>query len=42
LKLVHLTERSHRQLAMMKLTSVFETFEDEASAVLSFAWGARR
>lgn len=42
MKLVHLTERSHRLLAMMKLMTVFETFEDEASAILSFAWGARR
>jgi anti-sigma B factor antagonist len=42
MKLVHLTERSHRQLAMMKLISVFETFDDEASALRSFAWGAGR
>jgi anti-sigma B factor antagonist len=36
MKLVHLTSRSQRLLAMLKLTSVFETFEDEASAVRSF------
>ncbi|MGH9199927.1 MAG: STAS domain-containing protein [Vicinamibacterales bacterium] len=42
MKLVNLTARSHRLLGMMKLMTVFETFEDEASAVLSFAWGARR
>ncbi|MGH9386111.1 MAG: STAS domain-containing protein [Vicinamibacterales bacterium] len=42
LKLVHLTGRSHRTLATMKLVSVFETFEDEASALRSFAWGSDR
>ncbi|MGH9661313.1 MAG: STAS domain-containing protein [Bryobacteraceae bacterium] len=42
LKLVHLTGRSLRTLSTMKLMSVFETFEDEASALRSFAWGANR
>lgn len=42
MKLVNLTTRNQRLLAMMKLTTVFESFEDEASALRSFAWGARR
>ena len=41
LKLAHLTSRSHHLLAMMKLKLVFEVFEDEASALRSFSWGAR-
>jgi anti-sigma B factor antagonist len=41
MKLVHLTGRSQRLLAIMKLGSVFEVFEDEAAALRSFAWGAR-
>ena len=41
LKLAHLTSRSHHLLGMMKLKLVFEVFDDEASALRSFAWGAR-
>jgi anti-sigma B factor antagonist len=37
LKLLHLTSRSQRLLALMKLASVFEAFEDEDAAVESFA-----
>ena len=37
MKLVHLTSRSQRLLGMMKLLMVFETFEDEASALCSFS-----
>jgi anti-sigma B factor antagonist len=39
MKLVNLTSRGQRLLAMMKLMSVFEVFEDEASAIRSFSWG---
>ena len=42
MKLMNLTARNQRLLAMMKLMTVFETFEDEASALRSFAWGAGR
>jgi anti-anti-sigma factor len=35
-KLLHLTSRSQRLLSLMKLASVFETFEDEDTAVESF------
>ena len=41
MKLAHLTSRSHHLLGMLKLKLVFEIFEDEASAVRSFAWGPR-
>ena len=37
LKLLHLGGHSHRVLAMMKLMSVFENFDDEALAVRSFS-----
>lgn len=37
LKLVHLAQNSHRVLAMLKLMSVFECFDDEALAVRSFS-----
>lgn len=37
MRLVHLTSRSQRLLGMMKLLMVFETFEDEASAIRSFS-----
>ena len=37
LKLLSLQGRSHRLLAMMKLMTVFEVFEDEAMAIRSFA-----
>ena len=38
MKLVRLTSRTQRLLSMMKLVLVFETFEDEASAVRSYSW----
>jgi len=41
MKLAHLTARSHHLLAMMKLKVVFEIFDDEESALRSFAWGLR-
>jgi anti-sigma B factor antagonist len=37
LKLLNLQSRTHRLLAMVKLISVFEIFEDEAMAIRSFA-----
>ena len=37
LKLVNLAKQSHRLLAMMKLMTVFEVFDDEAAAIRSFA-----
>ena len=37
LKLLSLTGHSHRLLAMMKLMTVFEVFDDEATAIRSFA-----
>ncbi len=37
MRLSHLTSRSQRLLGLMKLLIAFETFEDEASAVRSFA-----
>jgi anti-anti-sigma factor len=37
LKLLNLSQPSHRLLAMMKLRSVFEVFDDEAMAIRSFA-----
>lgn len=37
MRLARLTSRSQRLLGMMKLVSVFEMFDDEASAVRSFA-----
>ena len=36
-RLLHLTSRSQRLLGMMKLVSVFETFDDEEAAIRSFA-----
>jgi anti-sigma B factor antagonist len=36
-KLLHLTSRSQRLLALMKLAQIFEVFEDEDEAVRSFA-----
>ena len=38
LKLLNVTNRSQTLFRMMKLTLLFETFEDEAQAVGSFAW----
>ena len=35
-KLLNLTSRSQRLLALMKIVSVFEAFDDEAAAVGSF------
>lgn len=40
LKLLHLTTRSSRVLGMMKILTIFESFEDEALAVKSFAFNA--
>lgn len=37
LKLLNLSGHSHRLLAMMKLMTVFETFDDEALAIQSFS-----
>ena len=36
-RLLHLTSRSQRLLGMMKLVTVFETFDDEQAAVRSFS-----
>ena len=41
MKLVRLSQTAHGVLGMLKLLTVFETFEDEASGLRSFAWGAR-
>lgn len=41
MKLVNLTNRNQRLLALFKLATVFEIFEDEASAVRSFSWSAK-
>jgi anti-sigma B factor antagonist len=38
MRLVHLTGRSQRLLGMMKLMTAFETFEDEETALRSFAF----
>jgi anti-sigma B factor antagonist len=38
MKLVRLTGKTQRLLAMVKLGSLFETFEDQAAAVRSFSW----
>jgi anti-anti-sigma regulatory factor len=37
MRLLNLTSRSQRLLGMMKLVTVFETFDDEQAAVRSFA-----
>jgi anti-sigma B factor antagonist len=37
MKLVHLTTKTHRLLAMVKLLTTFEVFEDQATAVRSFS-----
>ena len=37
MKLLNLTGHSHRLLAVMKLMTVFESFDDEAMAVRSFS-----
>lgn len=36
LKLLHLTARTHRALAVTRLLTIFETFDDEAAALASF------
>ena len=41
MKLSNLSGRSHRVLAMLKLKTVFEVFDDDAAALRSFSWGAR-
>lgn len=41
LRLLNLTRRSQRILGMMKLTTTFEMFEEEAAAVQSFSSGPR-
>ena len=38
IKLVRLTRRTQSLLAMLKLAMVFETFDDEESAVRRYAW----
>ena len=38
LKLARLTSKGQRVLGMMKLLIAFETFDDDASAIKSFAW----
>ena len=38
LKLACISGKSQRVLGMMKLLLAFETFDDEASAIKSFAW----
>ena len=40
LKLLHLTTRSSRILGMMKILTIFESFDDEALAVKSFDFNA--
>ena len=37
IKLVHVSSRSQRLLAIMRLAMVFETFDDEDEAIRSFA-----
>ena len=41
MKLVGLTSRSNRLLSTMRLSTVFEIYDDEAAALRSFVWGAR-
>ena len=41
MKLSNLTARSHHLLAMLKLRTVFEVFDDETAAIHSFVWGPR-
>jgi anti-sigma B factor antagonist len=41
MKLSNLSGRSHRVLAMLKLKTVFEVFDDDAAALQSFSWGSR-
>jgi len=41
IKLVRLTRRTQSLLSMLKLAMVFETFDDEETAVRRFAWSGR-
>jgi anti-sigma B factor antagonist len=41
MKLVRLTSRTSRLLAMVKLQSMFEVFDDEAAAIRSFTFNTR-
>ena len=41
IKLLHLTSRSSRVFGMMKILTAFETLEDEAQAIQSFARDVR-
>jgi anti-sigma B factor antagonist len=41
IKLVRLTRRTQSLLSMLKLAMVFETFDDEESAVRRYSWSAR-
>jgi anti-sigma B factor antagonist len=41
MKLVHLTSKTQRLLAMVKLISMFEVFEDQAAAIRSFSFNTR-
>lgn len=41
IKLVRLTRRTQSLLAMLKLAMVFETFDDEESAVRRYLWSER-
>jgi len=41
IKLVRLTHRTQSLLAMLKLAMVFETFDDEESAVRRYSWSGR-
>lgn len=36
-KLLHLTARTHRTLAVTRLLTIFETFDDEAAAIAAFS-----
>ena len=38
IKLVHVSTRSQRLLAIMRLASIFEIFDDEVQAAKSFGW----
>ena len=42
MKLLHLNPRAESLFGMLKLFIVFDRFEDEASAVRSFAWAEER
>ena len=42
MKLLHLNRRAETLFGMLKLLIVFESFDEEAAAVRSFAWAADR